>query len=90
VKAASVLYLEKTPEVLSLAELTALSIIPNRPTSLRPGENNDVIIQERNKWLQRFKKIMFFPTILLKMLYKNHLLLFALKDPKWQDIFVLD
>jgi len=55
VKAASVIYLEKTPSVLSLAELTALSIIPNRPTTLRPGVNNDVIIAERNKWLNRFK-----------------------------------
>lgn len=61
VKAASVLYLEKTPAVLSLAELTALSIIPNRPTSLRPGINNDVIIQERNKWLERFRKAHLFP-----------------------------
>ena len=61
VKAASVLYLEKTPEVLSLAELTALSIIPNRPTTLRPGVNNDVIIRERNKWLNRFKSDQLFP-----------------------------
>ncbi|MBK7569395.1 MAG: penicillin-binding protein 1C [Chitinophagales bacterium] len=61
VKAASVLYLEKTPSVLSLAELTALSIIPNRPTSLRPGVNNDVIIKERNKWLERFRDANLFP-----------------------------
>lgn len=60
VKAASVLYLEKTPSVLSLAELTALSIIPNRPTSLRPGVNNDVIILERNKWLERFRNANLF------------------------------
>ncbi|MFN0276937.1 MAG: penicillin-binding protein 1C [Chitinophagales bacterium] len=54
VKAASVLYLQKTPSMLSIAELAALSIIPNRPTSLRPGENNDVIVRERNAWLQKF------------------------------------
>lgn len=55
VKAASVLYLQKMPAVLSLAELTALSIIPNRPTSLVPGTNNSLIIRERNKWLERFR-----------------------------------
>lgn len=61
VKAASILYLQKTPGVLSIAELTALSIIPNRPTSLRPGVNNDVIMQERNKWLKRFRDAHLFP-----------------------------
>ncbi len=54
VKAASLLYFKKNPDHLSLAEITALSIIPNRPTSLVLGKNNDLIIQERNKWLQRF------------------------------------
>ncbi|MDB5271890.1 MAG: pbpC, partial [Chitinophagaceae bacterium] len=29
-------------------------IIPNRPSSLRPGKTNPVIIKERNKWLERF------------------------------------
>ncbi len=61
VKAASIIYLEKNPSVLSLGELTALSIIPNRPTTLRPGVNNDVIISERNKWLLRFKASHLFP-----------------------------
>lgn len=54
VKAASYLYFEKAPDHLSLAEITALSIIPNRPSSLVMGKNNDRIVQERNKWLRRF------------------------------------
>ncbi|MES2777905.1 MAG: penicillin-binding protein 1C [Bacteroidota bacterium] len=54
VKSASVLYLKKNPDHLSLAEITALSIIPNRPNSLRIGINNNVIVQQRNKWLHRF------------------------------------
>ncbi|MEO7311515.1 MAG: penicillin-binding protein 1C [Chitinophagaceae bacterium] len=54
VKSASVLYLKKNPDHLSLAEITALSIIPNRPNSLQIGINNDAIVQQRNKWLQRF------------------------------------
>jgi penicillin-binding protein 1C len=61
VKAASVLYYEKAPNHLSLAELTALSIIPNRPNSLVLGKDNDYIIQQRNKWLNRFQKAHLFP-----------------------------
>lgn len=54
VKAAAYLYFQKSPDHLSLAEITALSIIPNRPSSLVIGKNNDLIVQERNKWLRRF------------------------------------
>ena len=54
VKAASLLYFNKDPDHLSLAEITALSIIPNRPSSLVLGKANDLIVQERNKWLRRF------------------------------------
>ncbi|HZH66880.1 MAG TPA: penicillin-binding protein 1C [Flavisolibacter sp.] len=54
VKAASLLYFNKAPDHLSLAEITALSIIPNRPSSLIIGKANDVIIKERNRWLNKF------------------------------------
>lgn len=54
VKSASILYFGKNPDHLSLAEITALSIIPNRPSSLVVGKNNDLIITERNRWLQKF------------------------------------
>ncbi len=54
VKSASVLYFKKSPDHLSLSEITALSIIPNRPSSLVIGKNNDRIITERNRWLRRF------------------------------------
>ncbi len=54
VKSASLLYFKKNPDHLSLAEITALSIIPNRPSSLVLGKNNDLIIKERNRWLQKF------------------------------------
>ncbi len=56
VKAASLLYFNKNPDHLSLAEITALSIIPNRPSSLVIGKNNDLIVQERNRWLKKFAK----------------------------------
>ena len=54
VKAASLLYFKKNPDHLSLAEITALSIIPNRPSSLVIGKNNEAIVKERNIWLHRF------------------------------------
>ncbi|MBL7739540.1 MAG: penicillin-binding protein 1C [Chitinophagaceae bacterium] len=54
VKAASLLYFKKDPDHLSLAEITALSIIPNRPSSLVIGRNNDLITEERNRWLKKF------------------------------------
>src|SRR4030095_15760369 len=54
VKSASIIYFKKNPDHLSLAEITALSIIPNRPSSLVIGKNNNLIVQERNKWLKRF------------------------------------
>ena len=61
VKAASLLYFQKTPDQLSLAEITSLIIIPNRPNSLRIGRNNNVIVVERNKWLHRFQQAKLFP-----------------------------
>lgn len=61
VKAAALLYFDKLPEQLSLAEITALSIIPNRPNSLVIGKNNDLIVEQRNKWLRRFEENEVFP-----------------------------
>jgi Membrane carboxypeptidase/penicillin-binding protein PbpC len=61
VKAASLLYFNKSPDQLSLAELTALSIIPNRPNSMVIGKDNALITAARNKWLRRFGKAGLFP-----------------------------
>ncbi len=65
VKAASLLYFDKSPDQLSLAELTALSIIPNRPNSLVMGRDNARIVRERNKWLQRFRAAGLFDSSLI-------------------------
>ena len=61
VKAASLLYFDKSPDQLSLAEITALSIIPNRPNSLVMGKDNLLIEAERNKWLSRYEESKLFP-----------------------------
>ena len=52
VKSASLLYFNKNPDHLSLAEITALSIIPNSPSSLVNWKNTMIlIVKERNRWL---------------------------------------
>ena len=56
VKAASLIYFGKKPDKLSLAQMTTLAIIPNRPGSLRPGRNTTAIVQARNKWLRRIQE----------------------------------
>jgi penicillin-binding protein 1C len=54
VKSASLLYFGQLPDKLSLAQITTLAIVPNRPTSLGLGKNEWLLTQERNKWLNRF------------------------------------
>ncbi len=54
VKAASLLYFQKSPEQLSLAQIVSLTIIPNRPVSLNPQRNRELLKTARNKWLKRF------------------------------------
>jgi penicillin-binding protein 1C len=60
-KSASLIYFEKDPLQLSLAEVTALTIIPNKPTSLGTSKNTAALIAERNKWLLRFDAEKLFP-----------------------------
>ena len=61
VKSAAVLYFNKNPDHLSLAEIVSLSIIPNRPSTLVIGKTNDQIVAARNVWLQRFADKKLFP-----------------------------
>jgi penicillin-binding protein 1C len=60
IKSASMLYFGKPPQLLSLAEITTLTVIPNRPSSLQLGRNNAAIMQERNRWLRRFLAAQLF------------------------------
>jgi penicillin-binding protein 1C len=60
VKAAALLYFKKAPDHLSLAEVTALSVIPNKPSLLVPGRHNARIVEERNQWLKKFARLNLF------------------------------
>lgn len=53
VAAASLIYYGKPPALLSPAEAVTLTIIPNRPSSLRPGKENTFLFSERNRWLRQ-------------------------------------
>jgi penicillin-binding protein 1C len=72
IKSASILYFQKPPQLLSLAEITTLTIIPNRPSSLKLGVKNQYIVQERNRWLRRFQK---------SKLYDNTIIEDAINEP---------
>jgi penicillin-binding protein 1C len=65
IKSASLIYFGKSPQLLSLAEITALTIIPNRPSSLRPGTRNAALLSARNSWLARFMEDQLFEASLI-------------------------
>ncbi len=54
VKAASYIYFGRPPEKLSLAQATLLTVIPNRPNSLRLDTRRDQARRERDRWLRYF------------------------------------
>lgn len=89
VKAASMLYFGKTPNQLSLAELTALSIIPNKPNALVMGKHNDRIIKERNKWLQRFLKAGIFDQLTVEDALHEPLNAYRRQPPRMTPQFAL-
>ncbi len=82
IKAAALLYFNKAPNHLSLAEVTALSIIPNRPNSLRIGKHNEYIVTQRNKWLQHFQEGNLFDDLLIADALEEPLTAYRLDAPK--------
>jgi penicillin-binding protein 1C len=60
VKAASFLYFGQEPQVLSLAQIVTLAIIPNDPNHQRLGINNEMIVKQRNLWLLKLNKLGIF------------------------------
>nr|WP_299420865.1 penicillin-binding protein 1C [uncultured Emticicia sp.] len=82
IKSASYLYFQKSPDRLSLAEVTTLAIIPNRPTSLQLGMKNPLIVEERNKWLKRFHQAQVFDSQLINDALHEPLTVFRHEAPK--------
>jgi len=82
IKAASLLYFGKAPQLLSLAEITALTIVPNRPSSLQPGTKNDALKTARNEWLTRFRKERLFEKNIIQDALEEPLIVKRLTAPK--------
>lgn len=65
IKSGSILYFGKPPQLLSLAEITTLTVIPNNPRFLNPRTGGDRLLAERNRWLIYFKeKGLFTPQVI--------------------------
>ncbi|WP_232058436.1 penicillin-binding protein 1C [Nibribacter ruber] len=82
VKAASVLYFQQSPRALSLAQAVALTVIPNKPSSLRIGEQNDRIVAFRNKWLQAYGQLNAFPQQAIEDALQEPLEAFRVQAPR--------
>ncbi len=54
VKSAAMLYFDKLPQNLSLAEVVTLVVVPNRPNTFKINQNNTKLFAERQRWLNYF------------------------------------
>ncbi len=82
IKSASTLFFKKSPQLLSLAEIATLTIIPNRPSSLRLGENNAYILKERNRWLSALLGKNVFKDVEIKDALNEQILAKRYEAPK--------
>lgn len=82
IKAASVLYFQQSPKKLSLAQAITLTVIPNKPSTLRIGSQNARIVEFRNKWLQYYKQEQAFPADALEDALQEPLEATRLEAPK--------
>ncbi|MBE2189042.1 MAG: penicillin-binding protein 1C [Desulfobulbaceae bacterium] len=60
VRAASLLFFDSEPQVLSLSQSLILSIIPNNPNQLALGKFNERIRKERDLWLEIIEQVNLF------------------------------
>ncbi|MBR9861044.1 penicillin-binding protein 1C [bacterium] len=74
IKSASLFYFNKSPNHLSLSEIVALSIIPNRPESLKPQKENSALLISRNIWLNRLRNSGIFNDTLLSEAIESELI----------------
>ncbi len=89
VKAASLLYFDRLPLQLSLAQVVTLAVIPNRPTSLRLGEQNPEILRQRNVWLQRFDAASVFAHDRIVDAMQEPTVLKRVDVPRWAPHYAL-
>ena len=73
VKSASHIYFGKDPKLLSLAELTGIVTIPNRPGSLSIKGDNAPINEAKNEWLGRFQNALLFQSHIIDLAFAEEL-----------------
>lgn len=61
VKAASFIFFNRPPDKLSLSQAILLSVIPNRPNSLRVDKFSESAQAIRDKWIRKFIREKIFP-----------------------------
>lgn len=71
IKAASYIYFQKPPDKLSLNQIVMLSIIPNRPNSLRIDKNFSELHKSKTQWIKKYQK---------RKVFNAHVLDEALKE----------
>ncbi len=65
VTAASHIYFQRPPSQLSLSQCILLTVIPNRPNSLRLDSRSAATLEARNKWIRKFQEQGIFPSTAL-------------------------
>jgi len=58
-------YLEKPPEFITWAEAAALAVLPNSPSLVFPGKNQEILKKRRDDLLQKLYKKNYFDTLTL-------------------------
>lgn len=61
IKAASLIYFDRPPKKLSLSQSILLTVIPNRPNSLRLDRKQEAAQEARDKWIRKFTAEGVFP-----------------------------
>ena len=59
IEAAAWRYFGRSPEQLSWAESAMLAVLPNAPALIYPGKNHDLLLQKRNKLLNKLWRKQF-------------------------------
>lgn len=71
-------YTGKSPDDITWAEAAALAVLPNSPSLVFPGKNQDILERKRNELLERMFKRKYFDSITLVLALDEPLL----REPK--------
>jgi penicillin-binding protein 1C len=87
IKSASLLYLNKFPQQLSLDEIALLSVIPNHPEQLKIGKNETALKAKRNQLLLYLKKKNAFDEYIIDDALQSEITAYRRTLPKYAPHF---